>query len=61
LFPDNLKCLLLVVTKNVTTDSPWPVSTSDAKYTTTRPQGCNLKIPLWQLSAPARRSGLFPS
>src|SRR5215831_3500744 len=23
--PDNLKCLLLVVTKNVTTDSPWPI------------------------------------
>jgi hypothetical protein len=30
---DNLKCLLLVVRKNVTTDSPWPISSnSDAKY-----------------------------
>src|ERR1022692_3938615 len=24
--PKNLRCLLLVVTKNVTTDSPWPIS-----------------------------------
>jgi len=31
--PDNLKCLLLIVTKNVTTDSPWPISSNpDAKY-----------------------------
>jgi hypothetical protein len=26
--PDNLKCLLLIVTKNVTTDSPWPLSSN---------------------------------
>jgi len=33
LAPDDLKSLLLVVTKNVTTDSPWPVSSNpDAKY-----------------------------
>lgn len=28
LHPDQLKCLLLVVTRNVTTDSPWPTSSS---------------------------------
>ena len=48
--PDNLKCLLLVVTKNVTTDSPWPISSNpDAKYNDRARQDCNLKIPLWQL------------
>src|SRR5580704_13330834 len=45
-----LKSLLLVVTKNVTTDSPWPVSTNpDAKYNRPDREDCNLKIPLWQL------------
>jgi hypothetical protein len=50
LFPDNLKCLLLVVTKNVTTDSPWPISSNpDAKYNDPSRKDCNLRIPLWQL------------
>jgi Patatin-like phospholipase len=48
--PDNLKCILLVVTKNVTTDSPWPISSNpDAKYNDPARKDCNLKIPLWQL------------
>jgi uncharacterized protein len=48
--PDNLKCLLLIVTKNVTTDSPWPVSSNpDAKYNDPARKDCNLRIPLWQL------------
>jgi len=48
--PDNLKCLLLVVTKNVTTDSPWPISSNpDAKYNDPARRDCNLRIPLWQL------------
>jgi uncharacterized protein len=46
----SLKCLLLVVTKNFTTDSPWPVSSNpDAKYNDPDLPYCNLKIPLWQL------------
>jgi hypothetical protein len=45
-----LKCLLLVVTKNVTTDSPWPISSNpDAKYNDPTRDNNNLKIPLWQL------------
>jgi len=45
-----LKCLLLVVTKNVTTDSPWPISSNpDAKYNDPTKDNNNLKIPLWQL------------
>jgi hypothetical protein len=48
--PDNLKCLLLVVTKNVTTDSPWLLSSNpDAKYNDPTRPDCNLKMPLWQL------------
>jgi len=48
--PQNLKCLLLVVTKNVTTDSAWPISSNpDAVYNDPQRLDCNLKIPLWQL------------
>ena len=48
--PDNLKCLLLAVTKNVTTDSPWPISSNpDSKYNDPARKDCNLRIPLWQL------------
>jgi hypothetical protein len=40
--PDNLKCLLLVVTKNVTTDSAWPISSNpDAKYNDPDRKECN--------------------
>ncbi len=50
LFPDHLKCLLLVVTRNVTTDSPWPISSNpDARYNDPSRPDCNLRIPLWQL------------
>ena len=48
--PDSLKCLLLVVTKNVTTDSPWPISSNpDAMFNDPARSDCNLRIPLWQL------------
>jgi hypothetical protein len=48
--PDNLRCILLAVTKNVTTDSAWPISSNpDAKYNDPARQDCNLRIPLWQL------------
>jgi hypothetical protein len=48
--PGNLKCLLLIVTRNVSTDSPWPISSNpDAKYNEPTRKDCNLKIPLWQL------------
>jgi uncharacterized protein len=44
------KCLLLVVTMNRSTDSPWPINNNPyAKYNDgTRPD-CNLRIPLYQL------------
>jgi uncharacterized protein len=58
--PDNPKCLLLIVTKNVTTDSPWPVSSNpDAKYNDPARKDCNLKIPLWQLVRPSTAAPVF--
>lgn len=57
---EKLKCLLLVVTRNVTTDSPWPITTNPfAKYNhPTRPD-CNLKIPLWQLVRASTAAPVF--
>lgn len=50
LFPEHLKCLLLVVTRNVSTDSPWPISSNPfARYNLPHRGDCNLCIPLWQL------------
>lgn len=50
LAPTDLKCLLLVVTRNVSTDSPWPISSNpDGKYNAPGLADCNLRIPLWQL------------
>ena len=47
---DRLKCLLLVVTRNVTTDSPWPISSNPkAKYNASDRPDRNNQIPLWQL------------
>lgn len=48
--PDHLRCLLLVVTKNVTTDSAWPVSSNpDAKYNDPARGDDNARMPLWKL------------
>ena len=50
LFPEHLKSLLLVVTRNVSTDSPWPVSSNPfARYNAPGRADRNLSIPLWQL------------
>jgi patatin-like phospholipase/acyl hydrolase len=47
---NSLQCLLLVVTKNATTDSPWPISSNpEARYNDPARKDCNLQIPLWQL------------
>lgn len=46
----DLRSLLLIVTRNATTDSPWPVSNNPgAKYNDPARSDCNLQIPLWQL------------
>lgn len=47
---DKLRTLLLLVMRNATTDSPWPVSNNPgAKYNLTTRNDCNLNFPLWQL------------
>ena len=47
---EDLRCLLLIVTRNATTDSPWPISNNPfAKYNDRQRSNCNLDIPLWQL------------
>lgn len=45
-----LRTLLMMVMRNVTTDSPWPLSNNPlAKYNQKDREDCNLKLPLWQL------------
>lgn len=47
---DGLRTLLMMVMRNVTTDSPWPVTNNPlAKYNDRARPDCNLKLPLWQL------------
>ncbi len=49
---DKLRTLLMIVLRNATTDSPWPLSNNpQAKYNdlATRGDGSNLHLPLWQL------------
>lgn len=45
-----LRTYLLLILRNATTDSPWPLSNNPrAKYNDITDQGCNLHLPLWQL------------
>ncbi len=49
---DKLRTLLMIVLRNATTDSPWPLSNNpSAKYNdlAVRGGGSNLHLPLWQL------------
>lgn len=46
----DLRCLLLIVTRNGTTDSPWPLSNNPyAKYNDRRLDNCNLDFLLWEI------------
>ncbi|MDH3846002.1 MAG: patatin-like phospholipase family protein [Myxococcales bacterium] len=47
---EKLRTLLMVVMRNATTDSPWPISNNPfAKYNGRDRADCNLNFPLWQL------------
>lgn len=47
---DELRTLLLVVMRNESTNSPWPLSNNPyAKYNGRERPDCNLRLPLWQL------------
>jgi patatin-like phospholipase/acyl hydrolase len=46
----NLRTLLMLVMRNASTDSPWPVSNNPAaKYNDRARPDCNLHLPLWRL------------
>jgi uncharacterized protein len=46
----NLRTLLMMVLRNHTTDSPWPVCNNPlARYNQADRPDCNLNLPLWQL------------
>lgn len=58
--PEHLKTLLLVVTRNATTDSPWPVTSNPhARYNAAARKDCNLRIPLWQLVRASTAAPIF--
>jgi uncharacterized protein len=47
---NELRSLLLIVLRNATTDSPWPIWNNPfAKYNSRGRADCNLKLPLWKL------------
>jgi uncharacterized protein len=47
---EQVRTLLMLVLRNATTDSPWPVSNNPrAKYNDRARPDCNLNLPLWQL------------
>lgn len=57
---DKLRSLLLVVTRNVTTDSPWPISSNPfAKYNAPHRRDDNRKIPLWKLVRASTAAPVF--
>ena len=57
---NRLRCLLLVVTRNVSTDSPWPISSNPfAVFNHPALPDCNLQIPLWQLVRASTAAPVF--
>ncbi|MEX5213408.1 MAG: patatin-like phospholipase family protein [Nitrospiraceae bacterium] len=55
-----LKTLLMMVMRNVSTDSPWPIwNNPQAKYNNLARPDCNLKIPLWQLVRASTAAPVF--
>ena len=47
---DRLQTVLMLVMRNATTDSPWPLSNNPmARYNDRNRLDCNLNLPLWQL------------
>lgn len=60
---DSLRTLLLMVLRNASTDSPWPLANNTgARYNAPNHPDCNLKLPLWQLvRASAAAPVYFPA
>lgn len=57
---DELRTLLMMVMRNATTDSPWPVCNNPAaKYNALMRSDCNLNLPLWQLVRASTAAPVF--
>lgn len=62
---EKLQTLLMLVTRNASTDSPWPLSNNpNAKYNLRtddegKPQASNLDLPLWQLIRASTAAPVF--
>ena len=57
---DSVRTLLLLVLRDATTDSPWPVSNNpDALFNDPALPSCNLRFPLWQLVRASTAAPLF--
>jgi len=57
---DKLQTVLMMVMRNATTDSPWPMSNNPfAKYNQRDRKDCNLNIPLWQLIRASTAAPVF--
>lgn len=57
---DELQTVLMMVMRNATTDSPWPVSNNPfAKYNQRDRKDCNLNLPLWQLIRASTAAPVF--
>lgn len=60
LHPEHLECLLVVVTRNATTDSAWPISSNPAAaFNDPALSDCNLQIPLWRLVRASTAAPVF--
>jgi uncharacterized protein len=55
-----LRTLLLIVMRNASTDSPWPLSNNPrAKFNRRDLKDCNLDLPLWQLVRASTAAPVF--
>lgn len=58
--PQYLKTLLLVVMRNATTDSLWPLNSNPfARYNDLNRADCNLRIPLWRVVRASTAAPVF--
>jgi len=57
---EKLRTLLLIVMRNASTDSPWPLSNNPrAKFNNRDLPDCNLGLPLWQLVRASTAAPVF--
>lgn len=57
---DRLRTLLLIVVRNASTDSPWPLSNNPyAKFNDRARPDCPLDVPLWQLVRASTAAPLY--